>query len=86
MKGQGKYILVFKISGEVLSKKLKSRGFRVTSLSSYDFSTLYITLLWQNIRMTLNPLVIIISHFVAFLNIASGNIVSFYGNYTGIQG
>ena len=27
-------------SGEVLSK-LKSRGFRSTSLSSYDFSTLY---------------------------------------------
>ena len=32
-----------KDSGEVLSK-LKSRGFRVTSLSSYDFSTLYTTL------------------------------------------
>ena len=30
-------------SGEVLSK-LKSRGFRATSLSSYDFSTLYTTL------------------------------------------
>ena len=29
--------------GEVLSK-LKSRGFRVTSLSTYDFSTLYPTL------------------------------------------
>ena len=32
-----------KNSGEVLSK-LKSRGFRVTSLSTYDFSTLYTTL------------------------------------------
>ena len=32
-----------KNSGEVL-KKLKSRGFRVTSLSTYDFSTLYTTL------------------------------------------
>ena len=32
-----------KNSGEVLSK-LKCRGFRVTSLSTYDFSTLYTTL------------------------------------------
>ena len=32
-----------KKSSEVLSK-LKSRGFRVTSLSTYDFSTLYTTL------------------------------------------
>ena len=32
-----------KNSGEVLSK-LKCRGFRATSLSSYDFSTLYTTL------------------------------------------
>ena len=33
-----------KSSGEVLNK-LKSRGFRATSLSTYDFSTLYTTLL-----------------------------------------
>ena len=33
----------FKNSGEVLSK-LKSRGFRATRLSTYDFSTLYTTL------------------------------------------
>ena len=32
-----------KNSGEVLSK-LKSRGFRVTSLATYDFSVLYTTL------------------------------------------
>ena len=32
-----------KKSGEVLSK-LQSRGFRATSLSTYDFSTLYTTL------------------------------------------
>ena len=32
-----------KTSGEVLNK-LKSRGFRAISLSSYDFSTLYTTL------------------------------------------
>ena len=32
-----------KNSGEVLNK-LKSKGFRATSLSTYDFSTLYITL------------------------------------------
>ena len=43
LKGQGKYVLVYKNSGEVLSK-LKSRGFRATSLSTYDFSTLYTTL------------------------------------------
>ena len=34
---------VIKNSGEVLNK-LKSRGFRATSLSTYDFSTLYTTL------------------------------------------
>ena len=33
----------FKNSGEVLNK-LKSRGFHATSLSTYDFSTLYTTL------------------------------------------
>ena len=38
-----KYVLVYKNSGEVLSK-LKSRDFRVTSLSTYGFSTLYFTL------------------------------------------
>ena len=43
MNGQGKYVLVYKNSGEVLSK-LKSRVFRATSLSTYDFSTLYTTL------------------------------------------
>ena len=32
-----------KISGEVLSK-LKDKGFKETSLSTYDFSTLYTTL------------------------------------------
>ena len=32
-----------KTSGEVLSK-LKSRGFRATSLATYHFSTLYTTL------------------------------------------
>ena len=32
-----------KTSGEVLNK-VKSRGFRATSLSTYDFSTLYTTL------------------------------------------
>ena len=40
----GKYLLwSIMNSGEVLSK-LKSRGFRATSLSTYDFSTLYTTL------------------------------------------
>ena len=36
-------LLSIKKSGEVLSK-LKCRGFRATSLSTYDFSTLYTTL------------------------------------------
>ena len=41
LKGQGKlYFLVYKNSGEKLSK-LNSRGFPPTSLSTYDFSTLY---------------------------------------------
>ena len=35
--------MVNKSSGEVLSE-LKCRGFRATSLSTYDFSTLYTTL------------------------------------------
>ena len=40
----GKHLFWFiKNSGEVLNK-LKSRGFRATSLSTYDFSTLYTTL------------------------------------------
>ena len=43
MKGQGKYVLVYKNSGEVLSK-LKSKGFHTTSLSTYDCSTLYTAL------------------------------------------
>ena len=43
MRGQGKYVLVYKNSGEVLSE-LKSKGFCATSLCTYDFSTLYTTL------------------------------------------
>ena len=43
MKGQVKiFVWSIKNSGEVLNK-LKSREFRVTSLSTYDFSTLYTT-------------------------------------------
>ena len=45
-----------KISGEVLNK-LKSRGFRATSLSSYDFSTLYTTLLHNLIKAKLINLI-----------------------------
>ena len=52
MKGQGKYVLVYKDSGEVLCK-LKSRGFRVTSLSTNNFSTLYTTLPHNLIKETL---------------------------------
>ena len=43
MKGQGKYVLAYKNSGEVLSK-LKDIGYQATSVSTYDFSTLYTTL------------------------------------------
>ena len=44
MKGQEKYVPVYKKNyGEVLSK-LKDRGFQVTSLTTNDFSTLYTTL------------------------------------------
>ena len=39
MKGQGKYVLANKNSGEVLSE-LKDIGYQATSLSTYDFSTL----------------------------------------------
>ena len=41
-----------KNSGEVLNK-LKSRGFRATSLSTYDFSTLYTTLPHNLIKINL---------------------------------
>ena len=39
----GKNVLAYKNSGEVLSK-LKDIGYQATSLSTYDFSTLYTTL------------------------------------------
>ena len=47
MKGQGKYVLAYKNSGEVLSK-LKDIDYQVESLSTYDFSTLY-TILPHNL-------------------------------------
>ena len=45
-----------KNSGEVLSK-LKSRGYRATSLSTYDFSTLYTTLIHNLIKEKLLDLI-----------------------------
>ena len=45
-----------KKSGEVLSK-LKCRGFRATSLSTYDFSTLYTTLSHNLIKEKLLDLI-----------------------------
>ena len=45
-----------KISGEVLNK-LKSRGFRTTTLSTYDFSTLYTTLPHYSIKEKLINLI-----------------------------
>ena len=56
MKGQEKYVLVYKNSGEVLSK-LKDRGFQATSLSTYDFSTLYTTLPHNLIKEKLPDLI-----------------------------
>ena len=46
-----------KNSGEVLSK-LKCRGFRATSLSTYDFSTLYTTLTHNLIKEKLLDLIV----------------------------
>ena len=43
IKGQGKYVLAYKNSGVVLSK-LKDIGYQATSVSTYDFSTLYTSL------------------------------------------
>ena len=51
MKLQIKIGLLNKNSDEVLNK-LKCRGFRVTSLSTYDFSTLYTTLPHNLIKET----------------------------------
>ena len=46
----GKYLLwSIKKTGEILNK-LKSRGFLASGLSSYDFSTLYTTLLQNLIK------------------------------------
>ena len=53
MKLQIKLAVVNKNSGEVLSK-MKCRGFRATSLSAYDFSTLYTTLPHNLIQEKLN--------------------------------
>ena len=58
-------------SGEVLSK-LKCRGFRATSLSTYDFSTLYTTLphnlikekLLDLIEWTFKRALITMAHFI----------------------
>ena len=43
IKGQWKYVLLYKKNSDVLSK-LKDKGFQVASLSTYEFSTLYTTL------------------------------------------
>ena len=52
----GKICLVYKNSGEVLSK-LKSRGFHATNLSTYDFSTLLTTLPYNLIKENLLDLI-----------------------------
>ena len=57
MKGQGKYVMVYKINSGEVPGKLKSRGFRATSLSTYDFSTLYTTLLHNLLKEKLLDLI-----------------------------
>ena len=58
MKGQGKYILAYKNSGEVLSKlKDTSICYQATSLSTYDFSTLYTTLPHNLIKVKILDLI-----------------------------
>ena len=52
MKGPVKSFWSIKNSCEVINK-LKSRGFRAASLSTYDFSTLYITLPHNLIKVKL---------------------------------
>ena len=56
MKGQGKYVLAYKNSGEVLSQ-LKDIGYQATSLSTYDFSTLYTALPHNLIKEKLSDLI-----------------------------
>ena len=53
---KGKYVLVYKKNGEVLSK-LKSRGFCAISLSTYGFSTLDTTLPHKLIKEKLLELI-----------------------------
>ena len=50
------FVWSIKHSGEVLNK-LKSRGFRATNLSTYDFSTLYTTLSHNLIKENLINLI-----------------------------
>ena len=59
MKGQINLFWSIKNSFEVLNK-LKSRGFRASSLSTYDFSTLYTTLPHNLIKDKLVDLIEII--------------------------
>ena len=56
IKGMVKIIWSIKNSGEILNK-LKSRGFLASSLSTYDFSTLYTTLPHYLIKEKLTELI-----------------------------
>ena len=56
MKDQVKFFWSLKNSGEKINK-LKVRGFRATSLSTYDFSTLYTTLPHNLIKQKHNDLI-----------------------------
>ena len=56
MKGQVKnFCWSFNFSGEEINK-LKLRGVRATSISTYNFSTLYITMPYNLIKGTLKDL------------------------------
>ena len=57
MRGMVKiYFSLLKISGEILNK-LRSKGFLASSLSTYDFSTLYNTLPHHLIKEKLTELI-----------------------------
>ena len=55
MKEMVKIILVYNNLGKILNK-LKSRGFLASGLSTYDFSTLYTTLLQNLVKEKLTKL------------------------------
>ena len=82
MNGQEKYVLVNKKSGEVFSK-LKSRGFPVTSLSTYKFSRVFsiinLEFVFQNTHIivdTINWILSSVSDYITMTRV--GNKLRFF--------